>query len=642
MGERRTESANWIGRRRRVVLTTAALIAAAIFILDLWSPVEGAVAVLYVIVILLVAQVAPSRSVLGAGVGCGALAIFAFVGDHLGEPLGSTHLRFTVSIVAIVSTTLLSARDRSARTTLGEQARLLELSHDTVIIRDANNIIVYWNDGADALYGWSREEALGRDCDELLETEYPVGEVAAALAEQGHWTAEIIRRRRDGARLTLATRWLLRRDPEGIEIGIIESSADITEQKQAEAQKKRSEEQYKTIFDGAAFAIWEADWAEAHAYLHSQAPGGGDLEDWLVEQPLVLRESLARIHVRDANGAAVRLFEADDRDQLLGNSVLGRAPPEGARQFASVMAALDAGTDTVEREVRYVTVKGRPIDVLLRMRQLPGSEPWSRVIVMAVDLTERNEARARLEQTSAELAHAARVSTLGQLAASIAHEVNQPLSAIITYGKSAKRWIGRPEPDLDEVNNCLDQIVSNGSRAADVIARVRDHARKGPPQPCDVPLGELIEDSLSLVEREARKHDVDISFDAPDRPIAILGDRVQVQQVLVNLALNAIQAMAGMDGERELRIMMEPEGPADVRVSVCDTGAGIAGEPNAIFEPFFTTKPDGMGMGLSICRTIVEAQGGRIGASNNLAGGATISFTLPQAENGSPFHDTCV
>jgi C4-dicarboxylate-specific signal transduction histidine kinase len=241
---------------------------------------------------------------------------------------------------------------------------------------------------------------------------------------------------------------------------------------------------------------------------------------------------------------------------------------------------------------------------------------------------ERNEVRARLEQTSAELAHAARVSTLGQLAASIAHEVNQPLSAIITYGKSGKRWLGRDVPDLREVETCLDHIVSNGSRAADVIARVRALARKGAPEAEPLALGELVDDTITLVQREARAARV-VLRRSEDGPVPLaLGDRVQVQQVLVNLLMNGIQAMREVHRPRRLAIALSGEEEA-VRVSVRDNGTGIAGDPSNVFQPFFTTKEDGMGMGLSICRSIIEAQGGRIAAANNPDHGATISFTLP-------------
>jgi len=628
---RRATPARYHGRKR-LFLLIAGLLALALFALDLLSPMQGAVAVLYIIVVLLTAQAGSPRAVVLTGLGCGALALAAFLFMHLGDPFDSAYVRLGVSLIAIMAATLLSLRDRSARTTLAEQARLLELSHDTVIIRDARDHIIYWNDGAQALYGWTRAEAIGRHCGELLHSEVPAGAVEAALARTGHWAGEITRTRRDGTRIVLTSRWLLRRDPEGESIGVIESSADLTDQKRADAERQRSERRYQTIFNGAVFAIWEADWTQMQAYLAATVPEGADLGAWLADHPEDLHEALGRVDVRDVNAAAVDLFDAPDREALIGNSIPARVLPSSEGKFAQVLAALTADAGTIEQEVRYRTFTGRPIDVLLRMRRLSDSAAWSRVLVMALDVTERNEARARLEQASAELAHAARVSTLGQLAASIAHEVNQPLSAIITYGKSAKRWLARPEPDMAETVNCLDQIVANGSRAADVIARVRTLARKGPAETGRLDLDPLIRESVSLVEREARQAQVAIRIEGEGADVAVQGDRVQVQQVLVNLLMNAVQAMRNVEGRgRELRIGIARAADAMMRISVRDSGSGIDGDPARIFEPFFSTKADGMGMGLSICRSIIEAHGGRITARNNPDCGATISLTLPLA-----------
>lgn len=619
-------------RRRYVVVTTASLITLAVFALDLWSPLQGAVAVLYVIVILLIAQISGHRTVLLAGLSCAVLASFAFAIGHMGDVFGSATVRFGVSLVAISAATLLSMRDRSARTTLTEQARLLELSHDTVIICDRNDDILYWNDGAQALYGWTRDEAVGQSCNKLLQTNYLMQDVRGALEQQGHWSGELTRARRDGTQIVLASRRLLRRDPEGNAIGVIESSADVTEHKRAEDERQRSEQRYKTIFNGAAFAMWEADWTELYTHIGKYLPSGADLADWLGKHPECVRDALALVNVRDVNTAAILLFDAPARETLLGNSTLARLPAGSEVDFAKVLTSMIGGTDMPEYEVRYMTLSGRPIDVLLRVRQIPGGEPWSRVLVMALDITERNEARARLEQTSTELAHAARISTLGQLATSIAHEVNQPLSAIITYGKSAKRWLSRPEPDIVEALSCLDQIVANGSRAADVIARARTLAKRGPVETASLDLAELIDESLALVEREARQNRVAMRVTNRVGPVSVKADRVQIQQVLVNLAINAIHAMRGIGGRKhELHIDFTVDADAMVRVSVRDTGSGIPGDPAQIFEPFFTTKGEGMGMGLSICRSIIEAQAGRIHAVNNLDNGATITFTLPLA-----------
>ncbi len=616
-------------RRKRLFQAAALIIATAIFASDLLTPLQGAVAVLYIVVVLLVAQTGGRRTVVTSGLVCALLAITAFVAGHHDDPFDGAYVRLGVSLVAILAATILSIRDHSARTTLAEQARILELTHDTVIIRDSDDTILYWNDGAEQLYGWTRQEAVGRHCDELLHGEFPADEVAQALRDEGSWSGELTRTRRDGTRIVLASRWLLRRDPEGRGVGIIETSADLTEQLRADAQRQLSERRYSTIFHAAGFAAWESDWSETRAHLLAAVPAGADLRAWLLAHPEVTREAAAKSIIGDANQAAVDLFGASGRDDLIGSNGIARYAPGIERSFAEILAELAEGADMVEQEARYQTLQGRSVDVVLRVTIVPEGEPWSRALVMAFDVTERNEARAKLEQASAELAHAARVSTLGQLAASIAHEVNQPLAAIINYGKSGTRWLSREVPDIGEARQCFDHIVSNGNRAANVIARVRSLARKSAPQaePLDLPV--LIDEAVALVQREADAAGVAVQRMGEAELPLVVGDRVQIQQVVVNLLLNAIQAMRDVEGrQRMLCIRLGLEGGM-VSVAVEDCGSGIGDNPARIFEPFFTTKDDGMGMGLSICRSIIEAQGGQISAADNADHGATIAFTLP-------------
>ncbi len=618
-------------KRRLAVRISAAAIALLLFAADLLSPIHGALAVLYIAVILLVAQASGQRTVLATGAGCALLTIVAFVSDHRHDPFDDAYVRLGVSLVAIAAATLLSMRDRFARATLEEQARVLELTHDTVIIRDPQDVILYWNDGAEQLYGWTRAEALGRRCRELLHCEFPNEVAAESLGSKGQWSGELSRTRRDGTRLVLASRWLLRRDPEGRGIGVIETSADLTEQHRAILCRQASERRYRTIFESAGFATWETDWSETMRIATECLPVGADLHDWLVAHPDMLRSAISSAIIRDANQAAVDLFQVSSKQDLVGSNLSGRYVPDAVASIASILVALKTGATSAESEARLITAQGSLADVVLRVTLLPEGERWSRVLVMAVDVTERNEARAKLEQASAELAHAARVSTLGQLAASIAHEVNQPLSAIITYAKSGKRWLSREVPDTAEVAQCLDHIVANGSRAADVIARIRSLARKTAPQSEPLALPELVEEAVALVQREANAAKVMIRRHGGESLPFVIGDRVQIQQVVVNLLINGIQAMLAVDDRpRELSIEFEAEAEGMVKVAVRDCGTGIGGDdPARIFEPFFTTKPDGMGMGLSICRSIIEAQGGRISAANNADQGATIAFTLP-------------
>jgi PAS domain S-box-containing protein len=616
--------------RRRLLLLAAGAVTLAILAADLLSPLQGAVAVLYIIVVLLVAQAGGRGAVIAAGTGCILLSLLAFAAGHLGAPVDSAVIRLGVSIVAILAATLLSIRDHSARTTLAEQARILELGHDTVIIRDADDVILYWNEGAEQLYGWTRSEAVGQTCNDLLRSEFPAEQVSAALEAEGHWSGELIRTRRNGSRMVLASRWLLRRDPNGRGIGVIESSADLTEQMRADAERRQSEQRYATIFNAAGFAIWESDWSETRRHLLEVMPAGSDARIWLEANPQVVRTCVGKAIIGDVNQAALAMFGASEKAALIGRSVIADYTPETEPVFARILAALVEESDMVEAEVRYVTASDRPIDTVLRVRVLPEGTPWSRVLMMALDVTERNEARAKLEQTSAELAHAVRISTLGQLAASIAHEVNQPLTAIINYGKSGIRWLGRETPDMAEATMCLEHIVANGSRAADVISRVRSMARKGTPEAEFLDPVEVIQESMALVAREARASNVAMCLSSDHAITGIIGDRVQVQQVLVNLLMNAVQSMRAVaDRPRTLQVRLEDAGESLARIAIMDSGTGIAGEPADIFAPFFTTKADGMGMGLSICRSIVEAQGGRIEASNNREHGATIAFTLP-------------
>ncbi|MDU0364309.1 PAS domain-containing protein [Rhizobium sp. 25PS6] len=617
-------------RRSAVLIALAIVLTATIFAIDVFTSFDGAIAVLYIGVILLLAP-SGRRAVMASGLIAALLTVFAFAFGHLPNASDGAASRFIVSLVAILITTLMSLRDRSSRTTLGEQARIFELSHDTVIIRDSNDVIVYWNDGAEKLYGWSRGEAFGRKCGELLQCRFPAQEIATAMDEAGQWSGEIVRTRRDGTPLVLASRWLRRRDPDGRSIGTIESSADLTEKRRADEQSLASEQKYRTIFDSAGFATWESDWSETMRIALASVPDGQQLGAWLESHPEITQQAIAAAVIRDANPAAVHLFEAGDSEALVGSNLCGRYLPGGASALSDVIVALAAGETMAETEVRLQTFGERVADVVLRVTILPGGQNWSHVLVIAFDVTERNEARTRYEQVSAELAHAARVSMLGQLAASIAHEVNQPLAAIINYGKSAKRFLRRPQPDLEDVGSCIDKMISNGTRAADVVDRVRRLARKTAPQTDPVNLTDLIEDAIALIQSEARAHSVRLrrrsSGDLPD----VMADRVQVQQVLVNLLLNGIQAMRELgDRARELYIdtAVLPDGM--VRVAVVDCGAGFPASGEAkIFEPFFTTKPDGMGIGLSICRSIIEHQGGRISAANNEVFGATVSFTLP-------------
>jgi signal transduction histidine kinase len=241
------------------------------------------------------------------------------------------------------------------------------------------------------------------------------------------------------------------------------------------------------------------------------------------------------------------------------------------------------------------------------------------------------EARLREAQARAELAHANRVTTTGQLAASISHEVAQPVSASITNANTALRWLAAEPPNLDEAREALNRILRDGKRASDIIVRIRAFVRKEAPRTDRFDLNEMVSEIVALSGTELRRHGISPRTRLADGLPPVTGDRVQLQQVVLNLILNAADAMGEAREESpELLIMTGRDEAGGGRVAVRDTGPGLAPDSlPRLFDAFYTTKPAGMGMGLSICRSIVEAHGGRITAAGNEPRGAVFEFTLP-------------
>ncbi len=252
------------------------------------------------------------------------------------------------------------------------------------------------------------------------------------------------------------------------------------------------------------------------------------------------------------------------------------------------------------------------------------------VLATNSDIAERRRAQESLQQVQSDLARFNRVMLMGEMTASIAHEINQPISGAITNANAALHWLAADPPNVEEVRKSLERIVKDGYRASDVIARVRALARKTPPRKDPLDINEAVDEVLALTERELQRNAVKVTVRlCRDLPL-IRADRTQIQQVICNLVVNAIEAMSDTSpGHRQLWVITGPDS-SDVFVEVRDNGAGLqAAERERLFQSFYTTKAGGMGMGLSLSRSIVEAHGGRLSAAPNEPNGAIFRFTLP-------------
>jgi PAS domain S-box-containing protein len=320
-------------------------------------------------------------------------------------------------------------------------------------------------------------------------------------------------------------------------------------------------------------------------------------------------------------------------DELIGRSVLDvfyEADREAVQH--QVAACFERLGQASSWELRKVRKDGTVLYVreTARAMRRTGRDPV--ILVVCEDVTERKQAEEALHRAQAELAHVTRLTTLGQLAASIAHEVNQPLAAIVADANASLNWLAAAEPELGRVRETLAAIATDGHRAADVIQRIRQLATKTEPRKARLDVNDVVRDVVALVRTEVARYEITLTLDAAPLP-SVVGDGVQLQQVVLNLVMNAIEAMAPVtDRPRKLVIRSERYDDDVVRVAVHDTGVGIrASDLDRVFSAFFTTKPSGMGMGLSISHSIIEAHGGRLWAAPNEPHGAIFQFSLPVA-----------
>jgi PAS domain S-box-containing protein len=459
----------------RLPLATGFL-ALVILIVDAVTPAQVAVSWAYVLVILLAGQFLAARGVVLVTLGCALLTLVGFLiyppADQLALFTAITNR--TLSILALAVTAFFVVRGQSNARALREQADYLALTHDGMFSRTMDNVITFWNRGAEELYGWTAAEALGKNAQELLHTTFPIGhdEIDATVLRTGRWEGELGHTTRNGSALVVASRWALQMGEDGRPTALLETNNDVTERKKTD-------------------------------------------------------ESLA--------------------------------------------------------------------------------------------------------QAQSDLTRVNRIMLVGEMTSSIAHEINQPLTGVVSNAGTALRWLAAEPPNLEEARHYLELIVRDGKRASEVITRIRGLVRKEPPRTDRIDLNDAVLEVLALVNREVERYGIAVHTELARGLPMVTADRVQLQQVILNLVANAIEAMSGVDDRpRELVVVTASGAAGDVQVEVRDTGPGLDPDrADAVFRSFYSTKPNGMGMGLSISRSIVEAHGGTLETLPNQPQGAAFRFRVP-------------
>jgi PAS domain S-box-containing protein len=406
---------------------------------------------------------------------------------------------------------------------------------------------------------------------------------------------------------------------------------DITARMKSEQALRNSEQRYRHLFQHMPIALWQLNARNVvEVFRALRAEGVTDLGQYIKQHPGFTARIMEGVRIEEVNKRMLEMLGARDPTEVLGS--LARFCHIHLDTFQLGLESRFRGEAMRQLETKIVTLDGRVIDVLLAATRPDLVNDPDVSLVGLIDITERVRAREMLQRVQADFAHAARVAMLGELTASIAHEVNQPLAAIVTNGSACLRWLDRDLPQIDEVREAVQIMIKDGNRAAAVIQRVRSIATRQAPEQTLLSIDEVIGEALTFLHHEVESNGLTVTHHPMPAESNVRGDRTQLQQVFVNLTVNAIQAMTQTETTRRaLAIRTTLSDPQTLCCIFEDSGPGIKPEHfDHLFDSFFTTKDGGMGLGLAISRSIIEAHGGGIRADNGSAyGGARFTFTLP-------------
>ncbi|MFD1103590.1 MULTISPECIES: PAS domain-containing sensor histidine kinase [Sphingobium] len=471
---------------------------------------------------------------------------------------------------------------------------------------DADGKVVIWNEGARQLFGWSEAEIAGNDAsfcypDDAVAQGKPVADMAAAL-EQGRAEFDAWRVRKDGTEFLAHVSMTALRDQAGALHGLAVVVRDITDQRANDAALRNSENHLRSILSTVPDAMIVID-----------------------EHGVILSFS----------AAAERLFGYDESEVVGKNVSMLMPSPDRERHDGYIERYLRTGERRIIGIGRVVFAQrkdGSTFPMELSVGEATGED--QRLFTGFIrDITERQRTQEQLEELQSELIHVARVSAMGTMASTLAHELNQPITAVANYVEAVRDLLAELDPeDLPMIREALDDAAGEAMRAGHIVRRLRDFVARGEVEKTVEKLPLLINEAAAFGLMGASEKSIDARFDIDHDAADVLVDKIQIQQVLVNLIRNAVEAMGGSE-ERVLTVSTGPDQAGFVRVTIADTGPGVAPEVAAqLFTAFVSTKSEGMGLGLSICRTIVEANGGRIWMEPRPAGGTLFHFTLVRAE----------
>ena len=390
------------------------------------------------------------------------------------------------------------------------------------------------------------------------------------------------------------------------------------------------EQRYRKLIHHLPFALLQVDTGPVEKMFDRlRADGVTDIAAYLDQHPDLIETARDIVRVTDATRSAALLLGATEPADLTRPvAYLYAAAPETARR---VMIAHFEGRRSHAEIMKLRTFDGRLLDVRLSVTYPALPEQPDVTLMCLEDVTERLRTEAQLRQLQADYARAARLSTLGELTTSIAHEVNQPLSAIVTNAETSLRWLSRDDPNLAKVGQLATRIAESARRASSIVRRIREMAARQPPERLLIDLNEVVDEALSFVRHDIESRAIDLSVNLAPDLARIAGDRVQLQQVIVNLLVNSLQAIDQAGGAvRRIELATQARDDGGVEFSIHDSGPGIVEQDlDQVFNSFFTTKEQGVGIGLAICQSIITAHGGAIVVSNHPDGGAHFRFSLP-------------